>query len=84
MLLCIECNILVCLGCITSPEHKGHTFKNLKHCLREADNNITEIITGIDEHVIPRIEKEISSVRDKIKKVKRNAGQFIKIFENIL
>ena len=69
--LCSECKILVCLGCITSHEHKGHTFENLKDCSRRADDKITERLKDIEDHntCIPQLGKELSSVRHRISQI---------------
>ena len=61
--LCSECNIVVCFGCITSHEHKGHTLINLKDCLRDLlDTNISKRINDIDYW-----SKDISNVQEEIK-----------------
>ena len=65
---CSECKILVCLECMTSPEHKGHTFIKFKECLCDAENKIEKRLDDIDKHLISHLDNELSSVTEEIKR----------------
>ena len=59
--ICMTCGILVCLECITSPEHDGHSFKKLKDCLRDPTEKLAKRINKIEKNIIVAIDKELTT-----------------------
>ena len=63
MTLCKTCGILVCVKCITSSEHDGHSFKEITSCLREPTNNLAKHITDIEKRLLTAVDKELSEIQ---------------------
>lgn len=63
--LCITCRILVCLSCVMSPEHAGHTFNDISLCLREPTNNLAKRIKEIEKKDLIDVEKELSEMKNQ-------------------
>ena len=61
--LCKTCVILVCLECMMSSEHEGHTFKNITSCLHEPTLNLAKHITEIEKRLLKNVEKELSDTK---------------------
>ena len=65
--LCKTCSILVCLECMTSSTHEGHTFKKIKDCLREPTNNLTRYLHKIDQILLKHVEKDVLATENEMK-----------------
>ena len=61
--LCKTCGILVCMECVMSSEHEGHTFKKITSCLREPADNLAKHITEIEKKLLIAVEKELSEMK---------------------
>ena len=61
--LCKTCGILVCLQCMMSSEHEGHTFKEITSCLREPTDNLSKHITEIEKRLLITVQKELSETK---------------------
>ena len=61
--LCKSCGILVCLKCMMSSDHEGHTFKEITSCLRESTDNLAKHITEIDKSLLIAVQKELSEMK---------------------
>ena len=61
--LCKTCGILVCLKCITSFEHEGHTFKEITSCLDEPTDIIAKHIKEIEKRLLIAVEQDLSEMK---------------------
>ena len=61
--LCKTCGILVCFECIISVVHDEHSFRKIKDCLREPNDNITKYLDTIDKKLITAVEKELHTTK---------------------
>ena len=61
--LCRTCQTLVCLECIQSPDHEGHTIKKIKECLQESTDKISNYISDINNSLLKGVEKELDEVK---------------------
>ena len=65
MTLCKTCGILVCVKCMTSSEHAGHTFNDITSCLREPTNNLAKHITEIEKRLLIDVDKKLSETKNQ-------------------
>ena len=63
--LCTTCGILVCLKCMTSSEHDGHSFKEITSCLREPTDNLAKHITEIENRLLKEVDKELAEMKNQ-------------------
>ena len=56
---CKECGILICIECVSSTEHQGHTFVNLNDCYKEAKDNLNAHVWKLENNLLPQVRKEI-------------------------
>ena len=61
--LCKTCGILVCMKCVMSSEHEGHTFKEITSCLREPTDNLAKHITEIEKRLLIVVDRELSEMK---------------------
>ena len=76
--LCKTCGILVCLKCITSAEHEGHTFKEITSCLREPTDNLAKHIREIENKLLIAVKTEISERKKQRTKIVQKHTKGIK------
>ena len=67
--LCKSCGILVCFECVTSKVHDGHSFRKIKDCLREPNDNIAKYLNTIDKKLLTAVDKDLCTT-----KVDRNSA----------
>ena len=64
---CDECGVLVCLNCMTSKEHGGHHFKQIKDCMREAMDVIHKHLHRIDKVLLPKLKQQRANANRQAK-----------------
>ena len=77
---CNECGVLVCLDCMTSAEHEGHQFKQIKECLREANDSINKHLHRMGTVLLPGIKKRRAELSRQITANEREMQYKVKYF----
>ncbi|XP_061184357.1 uncharacterized protein LOC133192357 [Saccostrea echinata] len=68
---CDDCNIPVCITCITSYQHSGHKFLKLLQVLDERKKQIVKEQNELNKVIYPKYHEIASNVEYMIKEVKK-------------
>ena len=63
---CKQCEILICIECVSSFEHQGHTFMNLTECYKEANDNLHAYVWKLENKLLTEIRKEIENTNEDL------------------
>ena len=58
---CQECGKLVCIDCMTSKEHKGHTFVNFNDSFKQAKENLENRVWRLENKILPELTQNIEN-----------------------
>ncbi|XP_033761668.1 ubiquitin carboxyl-terminal hydrolase 7-like [Pecten maximus] len=73
--VCMDCDGLVCMRCVTSKEHKGHVFEDLGDIVKEETDKLTHTLKINKENDLPAIIESISDVEEEIDKNKQKNSE---------
>ncbi|XP_033731692.1 uncharacterized protein LOC117321342 isoform X3 [Pecten maximus] len=79
--VCMDCDSLVCMRCVTSKDHKGHVFEDLGDIVKKEADKLKHNLKINEENYLPSILKGTSDVEKEIAKNKekhREASDLIK------
>ncbi|XP_062572392.1 E3 ubiquitin-protein ligase TRIM71-like [Saccostrea cucullata] len=71
---CNHCDIPVCINCIASDQHKGHTFLKILQVLDERKNKIMKDLTELNETIYPTYQDIASDVQNRMSKLQKKYG----------
>ncbi|XP_062572393.1 uncharacterized protein LOC134234355 [Saccostrea cucullata] len=71
---CIQCDIPVCISCVASHQHKGHTFLKILQVLDERKNKIMKDLTELNENFYPTYQDIASDVQNRMSQLKKEYG----------
>ena len=57
-LKCDQCGILVCIACVASSEHRGHTFTALDECYKHAKDQLKARIWKLQNSLFPKLNED--------------------------
>ena len=63
---CKQCGILVCIDCVSSKEHEGHTFLNLQDCFKKASDSLQRRTWNLEIKLLPKIRTELKATKEDL------------------
>ncbi|XP_061167687.1 E3 ubiquitin-protein ligase TRIM71-like [Saccostrea echinata] len=71
---CNQCNFPVCISCIASDQHKGHTFLKILQVVDERRNKIMKDVTELNDIIYPTYQDIASDVQNGMSQLEKEYG----------
>ncbi|XP_062596800.1 E3 ubiquitin-protein ligase TRIM36-like [Saccostrea cucullata] len=71
---CKQCNVHVCLTCIASDQHSGHTLLKILQVFEERKEKITKELNELNKTIFPTYQDISSDVQNAIKQLEKKYG----------
>ncbi|XP_056004049.1 pyrin-like [Ostrea edulis] len=72
---CGDCDIPVCITCVSSGKHKGHTLSEFLEKLNSKTQSLQKDLEELETRIYPRYEKMASDVQTEKAEIETNYGK---------